>query len=186
MKLYFSCLIFSLIFDVLSLILAPILPLFARNLPGKTNNNNSSGVEPRLPNWLSWFMTPDNSLWGDSGWQSRNPGYKGYLYQVGWLIRNHAYGFKWEVLSCPVDMDILFWDGNLDLTRNDGGVFGDLWVIMGDYWQYKIIKKIPFTTWAIMLNFGWLLDSYCKTKDLVKTQPKALFLFSPRIVKIKK
>lgn len=36
-----------------------------------------------------------------------------------------------------------------------------------------------------MFNFGWLLDAYIGRPELAKTQPRALFLFSPRIAKIK-
>jgi hypothetical protein len=36
-----------------------------------------------------------------------------------------------------------------------------------------------------MFNFGWLLDAYIGNPQLVTRQPRALFMFSPRIAKIK-
>ena len=53
-------------------ILAPVLPLFAEQRDGWLDNGSIWGMGPRLPTWLNWFMTPDNSLDGDSTFQSIN------------------------------------------------------------------------------------------------------------------
>ena len=44
---------------LLGMLLAPILPLFATH-------------EAKLPKWLSWFDTYDNTLDGDEGWQKEH------------------------------------------------------------------------------------------------------------------
>jgi len=83
-------------------LLSPLLVLFREWRLGQINNNTSSAVEPRLPSYLSWAMTPDNSLWGDDGWKRKNPNYKSYWVMVKWLYRNPAYGIVTALLSMPV------------------------------------------------------------------------------------
>lgn len=56
------------LFGLLAWVVAPILPMFATMQDGWSDNSHYRAVEPRLPWWLGWFMTPDNSLWGDNGW----------------------------------------------------------------------------------------------------------------------
>jgi hypothetical protein len=56
------------LFNIVAMLLAPILPAFASMQDGRSDNSHCRAVEPRLPRWLSWFMTLDNSLWGDVGW----------------------------------------------------------------------------------------------------------------------
>lgn len=182
---YIFLVIVSVAFEVYAMIITPILPLFAKPRFGKTNNANSEGIEPRLKEG-SWFMTIDNSLWGDQGWQTEHcPNYKSYWGQVKWLWRNSAYGYKWLKLSCVVSPDTLKWEGNIHITRNHGGIFGTFRATMGKYWQWKRITPIGKTGYCVMVNFGWLLDSYVDDPTLYLTQPRALFMFSPRIVKIK-
>jgi hypothetical protein len=83
--------------QVLAYVVTPVLPLFAKEQDGALDNNNGTGAGPRLPSWLSWFDTPDNSLNGDACFQAANR--EGYLSKVRWLYRNSLYGFKWSVLS---------------------------------------------------------------------------------------
>lgn len=161
--------------DIVAVLLAPFLPVFAR--------------DAWLPPWLSWFQTPDYSLAGDGGWQNEHwqwrkslPGalctYFGYL---GWLLRNRAYGFKWSVLAAPVVQSALRHEGDLSIKNRNHAKAGKLWVRMGDYWQYKQVWQIPGQTLCLMLNFGWQLDNYITDPGLYLTCPKALFMFSPRI-----
>lgn len=165
---------------LVALVVTPILPLFARDEYGPINNRNAYATEPRLPSWLFWFMTPDNSLYGDNKWKLTRR-FAGYWSQVAWLYRNKLYGFAWSVLSAPVNPGQLWFSGDLTIGRSKPGA---LYVSMGDYWQYKSVRKLPFG-YALMLNFGWLLDAYCASPGLWKTQPNALFLFSPRIVRMR-
>ena len=128
-------------------LITPILPLFAVWKTGWCNNNLYQAESLRLPLWLSWFDTPDNSLFGDQRWEQEHNG--GYWSQVGWLYRNSLYGFKWTVLALP--------EGHPSA------------------WQWH--KKYYFKTFYLDLNFGWMLDNI--------ENGRAMFMFSPRIKRIK-
>ena len=82
--LYVIYSIINLPITLLALLLSPILPLFASDISGKLNNGSRIGVGPRLPSWLNWFMTPDNSLYGDDSFIAVNS--QSYLSQIKWLI----------------------------------------------------------------------------------------------------
>ena len=85
--------------QIIALAATPFLPLFAVSRLGYSDNNKYQRIEPRLPLWLAWFDTPDNSLRGDERWDREHT--FGYLSMVGWLLRNRTYGFNWTVLSLP-------------------------------------------------------------------------------------
>ena len=101
-----------LLVTALTFPLAFVLPFFATEQEGPLNNGNEYGLGPRLPKWLSWFQTPDNSLDGDNGWKTEHwqwrfrlpaplctyvndsPGVEGYclvhaggLFQLVWVKR---------------------------------------------------------------------------------------------------
>lgn len=173
------------LFDLLAWVAAPVLPLFATMQDGWSDNSHARAVEPRLPWWLGWFMTPDNSLWGDNGWQTKHcPNFKSYWGMVKWLWRNRAYGFSWTVLACPVaDPSTAVVVGDLNIDRNNGR-FGSFRIMLGDYWQRKWVTRIGSTDFLVSLNIGWLLDTYVKNPATVVEQPKALFLCSPRLGRI--
>lgn len=154
----------SFVMQVVAWIITPILPLFAVNRFGPIDNASREGYEPRLPLWLSWFDTPDNCLYGDDNWYRKNGG--DYLSKVGWLYRNSLYGFKWSVLSAPMDAAAREIRGPSP-TWNAPGFQR---IHMNGYWQWHLVKQIgPF---VINFNFGWLLND--------GDQPRALFMFSPR------
>ena len=114
---------------LVAMFVAPLLPIFAVPTFGPTNNANGQGVGPRLPVWLSWFQTPDNTLSGDLNFQAKH-GYS-YWSQVLWLWRNPAYGIAWGTLAyippnCAVyamtelggsDYRIDGSDGSFEITR---------------------------------------------------------------------
>lgn len=100
-------------FLFIAFILSPMLVLFKQDCIGYCNNNTYTGIEPRLPSYLSWFMTPDNSLWGDDGWKKKNPNYKSYWSMVKWLYRNPAYGIVTSLLSMPSNSSNL-WQKRLE------------------------------------------------------------------------
>ena len=85
---------FSLIVLIVSIFLAPVLPVFASK-------------DGWLPKWLWWFQTPDNSLDGDNGFIFIHAPFKGedlsyikkYVNRTFWLWRNPSYGFDWGVLA---------------------------------------------------------------------------------------
>lgn len=146
MRYFLYCLIYFPS-QVLAYIITPLLPILAKPIYGYCDNNSGYYKEPRLPLWLYWFMTPDNSLLGDPNWKAKHTGT--YWDQVKWLYRNSLYGFKWTVLSLP--------EGHPSA------------------WQWH--KKIYFKTFYLDLNFGWMLDNI--------ENGRAMFMFSPRIKRIK-
>ena len=70
---YLILLLAYLVFFIVAMLVAPLLPLFATMRDGPADNANKRAVEPRLPRWLFWFDTStDNSLWGDHGWRTKH------------------------------------------------------------------------------------------------------------------
>lgn len=149
-------------------LITPLLPLFAVMREGPIDNANGWAVGPRLPLWLSWFDTPDNSLHGDGNWADKYQGSS--LAMIGWLYRNSLYGFKWSVLAAPMTGEKVTRTGPIQLDYHTKQ-FGVQRYTMGKYWQYKCVK--PFMGKILVLNFGWLLDDV--------SQKRALFMLSPRL-----
>ena len=177
MTRYLIYLAASLTVELVARIIAPILPAFATMQPGPTDNNNSTGVEPRLPKWLSWFMTPDNSLWGDFGWQNYHcPDYTSYWGMVKWLWRNSATGFARSVLAAPVWLRDVTYEGPLDLRPDSPAIYGTFRATNGKYWQYK--KVFPLLGKTIGLNFGWQMDPMLESGQ---EYDLCHFKFSPKI-----
>lgn len=147
------------------------LPSRAVMLDGPIDNNNGTGVEPRLTGRLKWAGTYDNSLWGDKNWKANND-YKSLEAMRAWLIRNSCYTFKRDKLGAPANNKVwLSIDGPTNLDYHTK-TFGTLRIHRGDgYWQYKSVR--PFMGKILVLNMGWLLDD--------PSQEKALFMCSPRL-----
>lgn len=154
-------------------LITPVLPLFAVKRMGWCDNHSYESVEWRLPLWLSWFDTPDNSLIGDANWAANHS--EGYLDMVGWLYRNSLYGFKWSVLAAPANKSVYTHKSGPQHLDYHTKTFGTLRIHRGDgYWQYKCVKPSKVFKGRIwVLNFGWLLDD--------PSQDKALFMLSPRL-----
>jgi hypothetical protein len=166
---YLAYLLLYIPVQIFAYLITPLLPLFAVKRMGNTDNNSYRQTQPRLPIWLAWFDTPDNSLLGDSRWMANHSG--GYWSKVSWLYRNSLYGFKWSVLAAPANNRVcLTIEGPTNLNHHTK-TFGVMRIKRGDgYWQYKCVK--PFMGRVLILNFGWLLDD--------PSQEKALFMCSPR------
>lgn len=166
--MYWLYLAISLLAHICAVLFAPVLPLFREDRLGNSDNNKYQRVEPRLPLWLAWFDTPDNSLLGDERWKREHGG--GYWSMVGWLLRNRAYGFNWTVLSRAVQSErTVTGDPNIGYQ---GSRFGTLKIVQPNgAWQYKAV--CPVFGKVFEGNFGWLLDDISK--------PRALFMFSPRL-----
>lgn len=165
---YLSYLLINLTFDVFATLVAPLLPLFATIQLGNSDNNNAQLYEPRLPSYLSWFQTPDNSLWGDKGWQTVHyPAYKSYLGQVLWLIRNSAHGLVNGPLAARFDsISEIASTGNPILDRNNTDHIGQTFTASyKDYFQYMTVRKIPFLDRSIYINIGWLFDPFIENID---------------------
>lgn len=186
---YFGLWLVGNVFNLISCLFSPVLPLFRRDTLGWSDNHHIQLVEPRLPSWLNWFMTPDNSLWGDNGWQTKHCVglYQTYWGMAGWLMRNRGYGFTWGPLSAFVrSPDDIRYEGEINVDRNYPENTGKkFFAQMGRYFEYKASWKIPFIQRAFIFKCGWLLDAYIG-RDIHLEQPNALFLFSPRIGRLNK
>lgn len=184
MRWYFYLFVYLFVV-IISVILTPVFVLFRVNKAGLIDNGNSYAVEPRLPDWCSFAMTPDNSLWGDEGWKTKHcPNYQSYWGMCRWLWRNHGYGASWTTLGAPVVSSALMEvEGDKGIDRNSRE--GSFRITYGNFWQWKFVKRIPGTKYCIMLNFGWMLDPYIDDPELCLKEKKALFLVSPRVATYK-
>jgi hypothetical protein len=160
---YLAYLLINFTFDVFAALIVPILPLFATVQLGNSDNNNARLYEPRLPKWLSWFQTPDNSLYGDKGWQAIHyPAYKSYLGQVLWLIRNSAHGLVNGQLSAPADTALIKHTGDPRISSKDPKYAGQVFTAtQGDYFQYMTVRAVLGR--LIYINIGWLFDPFVET-----------------------
>ena len=175
--LYLILVPISLLITLLAVIIAPILPLFAKPMMGWCDNHSYEAVEPRLPNWLNWFMTPDNSLWGDATFQSING--KSYWSQVKWLWRNPAYSFALHYLSNPYYTQV---KGDKTIKDNDNAKEGWCFVRANGLFQLRIVKRIFSSNRCLYCNFGWNVMGLVDDNIPFKPDPwQATFVFSPRI-----
>lgn len=166
----------SLPMTVLAVIIAPILPLFATQQPGWCDNHRYQGIGPRLPAWLSWFQTPDNSLDGDNTFLMNN-GY-GYWSQVKWLCRNPAYSFGLRYLDAPFHASYL---GDNTIRDNDNAKAGWCFVQANGLFQFVLIAPIGFSR-CFMVNLGWNIRALVDDNVQPKPDPyQATFVCSPRL-----
>lgn len=164
--------------------LAFVLPFFVERRNGNLDNNTKYGFGYYLPNWLSWFQTPDNSVDGDQGWREEHMQWRfklpaplaTYLGRVGWLWRNPAYGFGLEDLykyervvsraGDPRVTDSPFLAGSFLVETQDGRLF-----------QWRLVKVIPGTKLYVYINFGWNIRGLLANPEPAYT---ATFAFSVR------
>jgi hypothetical protein len=182
--------ILMIIVWALSYLLGPVLPLFARDTYGPSDNNTTLLVGPRLPSWLSWFQTPDNNLTGDFGWKVEHWQWRyalpewlaTYVGMVGWIWRNPACGVGNIKVTMSSIMQAKVY-GNLfiaDSPFNPGFTL----ITSSEFFQFRIIKKIPFISYAFSCNFGWNVTGYVKDpinefgNDPTK-EKTAILAFSP-------
>lgn len=166
--MYLALVMCSLIAKVLNLVAAPFVSLFA----------NAAGW---LPDWLSWFQTPDNSLDGDKGWKTSNRPYlvedskfKRWWNRTRWLLRNSTYGFAIDVLGAKLlSTDVVVVRGNPKVSNRplvQGLVVrtvrrnGKL-----KYFQWYYVKAWSSTK-CIRINIGWKLWG---------NRPSGQLVFSP-------
>ncbi len=153
-----------------------VLPVFATQQMGWLDNHAKQGVGPRLPSWLSIFMTPDNSLDGDATFESING--TGYLAKSKWLRRNSAYSFALKYIGTPYDLVV---SGDPTIKDNDHAKEGWCLVKANGLFQFRWVKQIGSSSICFYWNFGWnimaLADPNVNPKpDLIQ----ATFVFSPR------
>ena len=186
---WFFLVILSISFTLLSWIVAPVLPAFASPVLGPVNNNNGTAVEPRLPAWLSWFMTPDNSLYGDGGWRTEHcpDHWDSYLGMVLWLWRNPGYGFEWNGPLCAVisSLATITFTGDAAIQNRPQGKAGYCFTVITNpdgtrYWHLYWVKVIG-GGYCLNINLGWKLKTYAEDPQRIQTEPRAMFCFSPRV-----
>jgi hypothetical protein len=174
--IYFFLAFISLPITLLGLLLAPVLPLFAANEFGWLDNHAKQGFGPRLPRWLSLFMTPDNSLDGDATFERLNG--TGYFAKVKWLCRNPAYSFALKYLSSPYQVTVA---GDISIKDNDKAKAGWCFVTANNLFQFRWVCPIGFSR-CIYCNFGH--NIFALADPNITTLPdvyQATFVFSPRI-----
>ena len=166
---YLAYLLLYIPVQIVAYLITPILPLFAGLRYGALDNASTYGLGPRLPEWLSWFDTLDNSLDGDYNWFRNHPD-STYWNKVAWLYRNNLYGYKWTVLAMPIQATRkMIGDPQIDYHSK---TYGTMRITQPNgAWQYKLVK--PFLGKILVLNIGWLLDD--------TSQGRALFMLSPRL-----
>ena len=174
--------IINLIGTALTFPLAPFIVLFAKSEMGWIDNATRKATEPRLPTWLHWFQTWDNSLWGDDGFKVKHS--PCWLSKILWLWRNPFYGFAVRTFDGSSGMS---YSG--DLATNETH-YGHILVTGHGLFQYVYTHKLGSKTFY--LNLGWniraLVDpafitptQWVDNTALIKDYP-ATFAFSPRIV----
>lgn len=164
----------SLVVTLVSLPLAPILVLFARDEDGWLDNHAKRGVGPRLPSCLSWFMTPDNSLDGDATFERING--RSYWAKVKWLWRNPAYSFALRYIDTIKNKPTLIGDDSI--KDNDNAKAGWCFVRCGGLFQFTWIKPIGYQR-CIYVVLGWNIRGTLHQPPSETYQ--ATFAFSPRI-----
>jgi hypothetical protein len=166
----------NLLVTLLAIILSPVLPLFSADEYGWLNNGSKEGFGPRLPFWLGWFQTWDNSLDGDATFAASNP--PSYLSKVKWIIRNPAPSASLRTLTEPFYAS---YKGDNDIKDNDNAKAGWVRVTATDTFQLAFIIPIGFSR-CIYCNFGWNIRALVDDNVQPKPNPyHATFTFSPRI-----
>jgi hypothetical protein len=166
----------SLILTLVAVLIAPILPLFAKPMMGWCDNHSYEAIEPRLSSWLNWFMTPDNSLYGDATFQSING--KSYWSEVKWLWRNPCYSFALRYLTPEYITSV---KGDKTIKDNDNAKKGWCFVHANGLFQFTSVTPIGFSR-CIYINLGWNVRSLVDDNVQPKPNPyQATFVFSPRI-----
>jgi hypothetical protein len=166
----------SLIITLIAVLFAPIMPVFATEQEGWLDNHSRWGLGPRLPKWLFWFMTPDNSLDGDATFERLNP--PSYWSKVKWLWRNPAYSFALRYLHNPYYTKV---SGDPTIRDNDNAKAGWCFVRANNLFQFRWVRPIGFSR-CFYCNLGWnvigLVDPNVNPKPLTW---QSTFVFSPRI-----
>lgn len=167
--------VLGLSFTLLSILLAPVLPLFASK-------------DGYLPSWLNWFQTYDNPLDGDQGFKTIHAPFKGdnlsyakvYLNRVWWLLRNPGYTFDKEILGAKItSLSDMVVAGDLTISDQAPAKAGYNYITIGNAWGLYYIKQLG--KYCFRVRLGWKLTVYADGNGTLPST--AQFVFSPRIVK---
>jgi hypothetical protein len=166
----------NLLITLLAVILAPVLPLFSEQKLWWCDNHSFLAIGPVLPSWINWFNTPDNTLDGDSTFQSLNG--ISYWSKVKWLWRNPAYSFALKYIVAPYITKVI---GDSTIKDNDNAKSGWCLVQANGLFQFVIVAPIGFNR-CIYVNLGWNIRGLVDDNVKIKPNPwQATFVFSPRI-----
>jgi hypothetical protein len=166
----------SLLLTLVAVLLAPVMPIFAVQKEWWCDNHSYVAIGPVLPNWLNWFMTPDNTLDGDATFHRLNS--PSYWSQVKWLWRNPAYSFGLRNLSNPYYTKVR---GDKTIKDNDNAKAGWCLVNANGLFQFTSVTPIGFSR-CIYVNFGWNIRALVDDNIPVKPDTyEATYVFSPRI-----
>ena len=177
--------VFSLILTAFAMLIAPVLPIFAKNENGPLDNATSYGQGMRLPQWMSWLMTPDNSLEGDGGWKNEHWQWRfkfpapiaSYIGYVGWLWRNPAYSFGMKYIDGTQNVTM---KGDNSIGDNQTAKEGSVYVECEKLFQYVYIKRIFNTNKCVYVNLGWNIRALLDPNNR-KINYRATLAFSPRV-----
>jgi len=181
-----------IIVNVIAYLFAWLFAFYTKYGHGPIDNGNSEGYGPRLPNWLSWFQTVDNSLYGDRAWQDMQEGHwswrtklygyptiQSYFGRLGWLLRNPGQGFErtsYVVANIQTDAVVRTY-GNPFIKDKPNGVHGYCVTIIDNYWGFYAI--IPLWKGRCMkVKLGWNLKTYSENTYKVLTNPTAPFVLT--------
>ncbi len=174
--LYLVLIPLSLLLTLIAVVLAPVLPMLATAQEGWLDNHAKWGFGPRLPTWLSWFQTPDNSLDGDATFEQLNG--ISYWAKVKWLWRNPCYAFAIRYLSNPYYTQV---SGDKTIKDNDNAKAGWCLVHANGLFQFTVVAPIGFSR-CFYCNLGWNVRALVDDNVQPKPDPyQATFVFSPRI-----
>lgn len=171
------------VFNLAAYGLCWLLPVFATQQLGMSDNNHARTVAPRLPWCLSWFMTDDNSLLGDAAFAEASKGRWAYWSMVRWLARNPAVGFERRAIGARITLQSrLRVFGNPQVQDGPAGRTGWCFVIVDGYWN--LVAIIPTTAGnCIKVDIGWALKTFAEQPARLATAKSARYAFSPRPTK---
>lgn len=165
--IWFLFLPIDLITTVLAYPLAPIIALFS-----DSEGNSTLGEKNILRLWL----TPDNTMLGDSKnkarWESfvsKYPKVGPYIQRVAWLWRNKAYGWSWYLLNTEIkEGQEIYWCGD---PRTDCDPYHPgVWLattkknpLTARWMAYLVLPTWPKSK-CIRIYLGWKLQSSIKDR----------------------
>jgi len=175
--IYIILVIISLPINLIAIIFAPIMPIFAVQKEWWLDNHAKRGIGPVLSTWLNWFMTPDNSLDGDATFEKING--ISYWAKVKWLWRNPAYSFALRYVSNPYYTKV---SGDPTIKDNDNAKEGWCLVRANGLFQFRFVKRLFGSSRCLYCNFGWNIMGLVDPNVNPKPDTwQATFVFSPRI-----
>lgn len=174
----------KLCMTLIALVFARLIVMAAKQRRGLVNNARTACTEPRLPTWLAWFDTPDNSLYGDEGWRTKHRPDDWWTPagMAAWLRRNPALGFCWNTLGHQVTEETVFTvSGTLGVDKGQDR-YGWYRIRTNDgAFQFRFAYAV--IGFEIAGDFGWLLEPYLDGQYARAYWP-ALYQFSPKISRL--